>query len=180
MRQTEGLIGSIIRLLGLGLPVPDYSTLSRQAETLHVPRPRPSSSAEPLHLLVDSPVASFIGDGAYDRAGVYRAVANHQPEAAIIVPPRMTAVFSSMAAKEPAQRDRHLQDIAEKGCSGWQRVSGYTRRSRGEATIGRLKQVIGDGLRSRNDQRWTTEVSVAIFFLNRMLKFERSTSVRVV
>jgi hypothetical protein len=26
LRQTEGLIGSIIRLLGLDLPVPDYST----------------------------------------------------------------------------------------------------------------------------------------------------------
>src|SRR4051812_36966299 len=29
LRQTEGLIGSIIHLLGLDLPVPDHSTLSR-------------------------------------------------------------------------------------------------------------------------------------------------------
>jgi hypothetical protein len=29
VRQTEGLIGSIIHLLGLGLLVPDHSTLSR-------------------------------------------------------------------------------------------------------------------------------------------------------
>src|SRR6187455_2180920 len=40
LRQTEGLIGSIIRLLGLDLPVPDHSTLSRRAETLPLPRPR--------------------------------------------------------------------------------------------------------------------------------------------
>src|SRR4051794_5637545 len=31
LRQTEGLIGSIIRLLGLDLAVPDHSTLSRRA-----------------------------------------------------------------------------------------------------------------------------------------------------
>ena len=40
LRQTEGLIGSIIGLLGLALRVPDHSTFSRRAETLEVPRPR--------------------------------------------------------------------------------------------------------------------------------------------
>src|SRR3954462_15938460 len=39
LRQTEGLIGSILHLLGLDLAVPDHSTLSRRAETLEVPRP---------------------------------------------------------------------------------------------------------------------------------------------
>src|SRR3712207_3998459 len=52
LRQTEGLIGSILRLLGLDLAVPDHSTLSRRAETLQVPRLRPGSA--PVHLLVDS------------------------------------------------------------------------------------------------------------------------------
>ena len=39
LRQTEGLIGSVMRLLGLDLAVPDHSTLSRRAETLEVPSP---------------------------------------------------------------------------------------------------------------------------------------------
>ena len=43
-RQTEGLIGSVIRLLGLDLPVPDHTTLSRRAATLEVPRPRSGSA----------------------------------------------------------------------------------------------------------------------------------------
>jgi hypothetical protein len=34
LRQTEGLIGSIVRLLGLDLSIPDHSTLSKRAETL--------------------------------------------------------------------------------------------------------------------------------------------------
>src|SRR3954467_10663709 len=40
LRQTEGLIGSILQLLDLDLAVPDHSTLSRRAETLEVPRPK--------------------------------------------------------------------------------------------------------------------------------------------
>src|SRR4051794_4087975 len=51
LRQTGGLVGSILRLLGLELAVPDHTTLSRRAATLEVPRPR-SGSSGPLHLLV--------------------------------------------------------------------------------------------------------------------------------
>ena len=51
LRQTEGLIGSVLQLLGLDLPVPDHSTLSRRAETLAVPRPKAGS--KPVHLLMD-------------------------------------------------------------------------------------------------------------------------------
>jgi hypothetical protein len=240
LRQTEGLIGSIIRLLGLALSVPDHTTLSRRAETLEVPRPR--SGTEPAHLLVDStglklcgagewlrekhgtrtrrswrklhlgrdadtgqivaatlttndvddgsqvgplldqvagPVASFTGDGAYDQEGVYASVAERYPEAAIIVPPRSTAVPSETTETAPTQRDRHLQLIAEKGRMGWQKASGYNRRARAEATIGRFKRVIGDGLRSRTDERRATEMDVAVQVLNRMLELGRPESVRI-
>src|SRR5207247_7966560 len=63
LRQTEGLIGSIIRLLGLDLAIPDHSTLSRRAETLAVMRP--PSSAEPVHLLVDSTGLKLSGAGEW-------------------------------------------------------------------------------------------------------------------
>src|SRR5215216_5984701 len=59
LRQTEGLIGSLIGLLGLELPVPDHSTLSRRAETLEVPRSQPGT--EPIHLLVDSTGVALCG-----------------------------------------------------------------------------------------------------------------------
>jgi len=54
LRQTEGLIGSVIGLLGLTLAVPDHTTLCRRAETLEVQRPRLRRDGEPMHLLVDS------------------------------------------------------------------------------------------------------------------------------
>jgi hypothetical protein len=78
-RQTEGLIGSVIGLLGLDLAVPDHSTLCRRAETLEVPRPKPRGAgagadaaaggaddgAEPVHLLVDSTGLKLIGAGEW-------------------------------------------------------------------------------------------------------------------
>src|SRR5246500_3442635 len=63
LRQTEGLIGSVIHLLGLDLATPDHSTLSRRAETLAVTRP--PSSAEPVHLLVDSTGLKLSGAGEW-------------------------------------------------------------------------------------------------------------------
>jgi hypothetical protein len=57
-RQAEGLIGSIISLLGLTLRVPDHTTLSRRSATLAVPRLPPTTAANGdarrIHLLVDS------------------------------------------------------------------------------------------------------------------------------
>ncbi len=242
LRQTEGLIGSVIHLLGLTLAVPDHSTLCRRAETLEVPRPRPRRDGEPLHLLVDSTglklcgagewllekhgaktrrswrklhigldadtgqivaaalttkevddgaevgplldqvpglLASFTADGAYDQEGVAVTVAERHPDAAIIVPPRSTAVPSEAAETAPTQRDRHLQSIAEHGRAAWQKASGYTRRARAEAAVGRFKQVIGDALRSRTDRRRATEVGVAVHALNRMLELGRPISVRI-
>jgi hypothetical protein len=244
LRQTEGLIGSIISLLGLTLAVPDHSTLSRRAATLELPqtRSRTSIGAEPMHLLVDStglklcgagewlvekhgtktrrswrklhigmdantgeivaavlttndvddasqvgplldqleaPLASFTGDGAYDQDSIYRTVTDRDPDALVIVPPRATAVLSEAADTRLKQRDQHLRAIADRGRIGWQKSSGYTKRSRVETAIGRYKHVIGDGLRFHKDERRVTEVSVAVHVLNRMSKLGRPISVRI-
>ena len=134
----------------------------------------------PLLDQVAAPLASFTGDGAYDQDRVYASVAERHPGARIIVPPRSTAVPSVAAETAPTQRDQHLQLIAEHGRMGWQKASGYNRRALAEATIGRFKRVIGDGLRSRTDQRQATEMNVAVVVLNRMLKLGRPESVRIV
>ena len=64
LRQTEGLIGSVIGLLGLDLAVPDHSTLSRRAKTLEVP-PLRRAGTGPLHLLVDSTGLKLGGAGEW-------------------------------------------------------------------------------------------------------------------
>ena len=198
-RQAEGLIGSVISLLGLTLRVPDHTTLSRRSATLVVPRPQPDTGAQPRHLLVDSTglklcgagewlvekhgtrtrrtwrklhlgvdaetgrivasaltskeiddgvvvsplldqltgsLSSFTADGAYDQDGVYADVAGRHPDAAVIVPPRRTAVLSDEAATAPTQRDRHLQCIAEKGRMAWQKRPATTAAPRSRRRSG--------------------------------------------
>jgi len=65
LRQAEGLIGSIIGLLGLALAVPDHSILSRRAKTLGVPRPQPRRNGEAVHRLVDSTGLRLCGAGEW-------------------------------------------------------------------------------------------------------------------
>src|SRR4029077_16112384 len=98
--------------------------------------------------------------GAYDRDDVYREVCQRHPDAAVIVPPRSSAVPSATAEIAPTKRDRHMQLIAERGRMGWQRASGYNWRALMEADIGRYKRVIGDALRSRTGGRQMTEVAI--------------------
>jgi hypothetical protein len=133
----------------------------------------------PLLDQVTDPLASFTGDGAYDQDAVYAAVGERHPDAAVIVPPRTTAVPSGAAGTAPTQRDRHLQCITEKGRMAWQQASGYNKPAKAEAAIGRWKQVIGDGLRSRLDERRATEVDIAVHALNRMLELGRPSYVRI-
>jgi hypothetical protein len=64
LRQTEGLIGSVIALLGLNLAVPDHSTLSCRAKTLEVPPLRRAGTGT-LHLLVDSTDLKIGGAGEW-------------------------------------------------------------------------------------------------------------------
>src|SRR3954453_19033324 len=88
------------------------------------------SQVGPLLDQMTTPLASFTADGAYDQEGVAAAIAARHPEAAVIVPPRSTAVPSETAETAPTQRDRHLQCIAEHGRAAWQKASGYNIRAR--------------------------------------------------
>ena len=65
LRQTKGLIGSLLQLLDLDLAVPDHSTLSRRAETLKLPEPRSGLGSGPVHLLVDSTGLKLCGPGEW-------------------------------------------------------------------------------------------------------------------
>ena len=208
-RQAEGLIASIISLLGLALRVPDHTTLSRRSATLTVPRPQPDNAgagdgAQPLHLLVDStglklcgagewlvekhstrtrrawrklhlgvdadtgqivaaaltskevddavqvgslldkvtgPLASVTADGAYDQDGVYADVAERHPDAAVIVPPRRTAVLSDKAATA-RQRSATVTCSASR-----RRAAGPGRKPQATTSAPRSRRRSGDGNR---------------------------------
>lgn len=54
LRQTEGFLRSLAGLLGLGLPIPDHTTLSRRLKKLENLRFRRPVTDDPIHLLIDS------------------------------------------------------------------------------------------------------------------------------
>jgi hypothetical protein len=64
LRQTTGLVESLLKLAGLDWSVPDFSTLSRRQKGLNVAIPyRPSTGA--LHLLIDSTGIKAEGEGEW-------------------------------------------------------------------------------------------------------------------
>ena len=64
LRQTTGLVASLLALAGLNWAVPDFSTLSRRQKGLNVTIPyRPSTGA--LHLLIDSTGSKAEGEGEW-------------------------------------------------------------------------------------------------------------------
>src|SRR3984885_9325244 len=64
LRQTEGLMTSVLTLMGLTISAPDHSTVSRRAETLPVIQPA-SVPPGPLHVLIDSTGLQVYGAGQW-------------------------------------------------------------------------------------------------------------------
>ena len=125
---------------------------------------------------IDGEVASLTADGAYDGEAVYDAVAKRHPEAAVVIPPRATAV----PGETTTQRDRHLAAIAKHGRIGWQRSSGYNRRSLAETAMYRYKTIIGRRLHARILSNQRTEAKIGCNVLNRMTWLGMPVSVRIV
>jgi DDE family transposase len=135
----------------------------------------------PLLEQIPPPLISVIADGAYDGGPVYRAIAERQPSSppAVIIPPRVTAVFRPTTGTAPSLRDQHIQTIQEKGRRGWERAVGYGRRSLVETAMFRYKTLIGPTLRARTLPAQKTEARVACSAMNRMTQLGRPLSQRV-
>jgi hypothetical protein len=242
LRQSAGLIGSIMKILEIDLAVPDHTTLRLRACRLPVCNMARIGTGE-LHLIIDSTglklsgagegpfekhgttkrhakrklhigidagngeivafdltgkdvdyashvptlldqltqaPASLSADGGYDRAATYDAILAQNPSARFIVPPCKGAVLGPRATTSPTQRDLHVVAVDEHGRLNWQKASGYNKRSKVGAAIGRYKRVIGDTLRSRQGTRRTTEVTIAVKDLNRMNELGRPNFVRMI
>lgn len=64
LRQTQGLIASLIQLMGLSLPTPHYTTVSRRSATVDVDL-ETRARTEPLHVVVDSTGLKIFGEGEW-------------------------------------------------------------------------------------------------------------------
>src|SRR3954470_14498611 len=65
-RQTEGLLRSIVTLLGVSLAIPDHTTFSRRSASLSLPTSLTPSS-EPVHVVLDSTGLKVYGAGEWQR-----------------------------------------------------------------------------------------------------------------
>ncbi len=64
LRQTEGFVASLIRLMELDLMTPDHTTLSRRNRHVEVPRLGKVHQG-PIHLVIDSTGLKMLGDGEW-------------------------------------------------------------------------------------------------------------------
>jgi len=65
LRQAEAFAGSVLRLLGLDLFIPDHTTLSRRSRKFSGARPHTVSHG-PVHLVIDSTGLKLFGQGEWN------------------------------------------------------------------------------------------------------------------
>lgn len=226
LRATEGLVSSLLGLLGADLPAPDYSTLCRRARSLGV-RLAAAARRPPRHLVVDSTglkvygegewkvrlhgydkrrtwrklrlaighrsqhvvatslsdegvldrravpgllgqvegrVGEVLGDGAYDYAVCYEAIAGRGARA--VAPPKARARLWGEPHSE--SRDESVRVMRRLGLKGWKQKARYHRRSLVETAMMRVKTLFSDKLKSRTLDRQEVEARIRCAALNRM------------
>lgn len=130
---------------------------------------------------IEGPVTGVGGDGAYDQAPVYQAVAAQAPQAQILIPPRRDAKIQQHGNTQapPQPRDENLRYIRQHGRKKWKRDTGYHRRSLVETAIFRLKMRFGDQLTARRLDTQATQVGIRCRLLNQMTQLGMPESYKV-
>ena len=133
LRQSEGLIGSIMKMLEIDLPVPDHTTLSRRGCGLPVCKPARIGTGE-LHLIVDSTGLKLRGAGEwlFEKHGTTKRRAWHKLHIGIdagngeIVAFDLTDKDVDDASHVPTLLDQLTQDPASFMADGaYDRVATY-------------------------------------------------------
>ncbi|NCS68193.1 IS5 family transposase [Candidatus Peregrinibacteria bacterium] len=232
LRQTEGLLEDIFKLMSLKLLVPDYSTVSRRASRLKIillkkaakkgekkivvidasglkvygegewkvkmhgqskrrtwrkihlgigPDGEIRAAKLTLNNVADCEVApdllnqiegkinTVAGDGGYDKETVYQTLKGRRVRN-VLIPPQENAKIKlhGNLKCEPHRRDENLRQIRKIGRKRWKEKSGYHVRSLIEATMFRLKTIIGGKLNARKMENQITESLISCNILNKM------------
>ena len=198
LRQTVGLVESLIQMAGLDWPVPDYSTLCRRQARIAVQVPY-RTSGQPLNLLVDSTGIKFRGDGewqarkhgpsrrqwrkvhialdagnadgAYDTRRCHGAIIDRGADA--VIPIRRNGRAWKEDCPAATARNEILRATRRLGRTLWKTWSGYHVRSRVEARMNCLK-LFGERIMSRDPDRQTAEIQIRIAIMNRFSALGRA------
>lgn len=154
--------GEVLAAVGSGPERADKEVLEELLEQVQVPLDQ---------------VIQVSGDGGYDAAQCYEAIAKWGARATI--PPRRNARLHHaekdnrwQARNENLRRIRELQGRRRKdpewGRKQWKQESGYHRRSLAETAMMRLKTIFGQRLGARNEASQDNELLLRCHALNRM------------
>jgi hypothetical protein len=141
LRQTEGLIGSVIALLGPALTVPHHSTMCRGSKTLAL-LPLRRSGTGPLHLLVDSTGFKLGGAGErlIEKHGTSRRRSWRKSHIGI------DAGSGEIVAVELTEKDTRTTSVSYKQLT----------RENNQSTQPPRCDTLADGARAFDQTRWTT------------------------
>ena len=96
-----------------------------------------------------------------------------------IIPPVEGAVHWPASQAGAPERNEAIEHISQSSRPGWEKQSGYSRRSLVENLMYRFKTLTGDKLWARNVKVQDAEVAVRVGIINRMLMLARPKSVRI-
>lgn len=124
-RALEGFGRSLMSLMGLDIPIPDHSHMSRRAKTLEVQIPR-KERTEPMHVVVDSTGLKVFGEGEWK-------VRQHG------IGKRRTGLKVHLAV------DAHAKDVVGVEVTSVEWADGEVFRDLVEQVEGTIEQIDGDG-----------------------------------
>jgi hypothetical protein len=172
LRQTTGMVASLLKLADLGWAVPDYTTLCRRQKTLAVQIPYRRADG-PLNLPVDSTGITFSGDGEWQarKHGVqgrrqWRKAHLAMDTATAIIPIRKNGRPWKKDCPAAIARNETLRATRPYGRAFWKRWTGYHVRSRIEAKMRCLK-ASGERIAARDPDRQTAEIQIRVALMNR-------------
>jgi hypothetical protein len=130
---------------------------------------------------LEDELASFSGDGAYDKETVYEAADEHSPDrhTRVVIPPQKGALLRPETETVMRDRNRHIRSVNRIGRREWHLRSGYTKRSRIENVVYRYKAIIGRKMKARTLAGQRVEARIGCRILNRTAALGMPESYRV-
>ena len=130
-----------------------------------------AATAERMLRKLDDKITQVIGDGAYDSKALRKIV--HELGADLISPPPKNASYKSASKGWQRKRDADIATIQALGGDStakmlWKKLVRYHRRSLVETLMYRLKQILGEKLKSRCSANQAIEAHCKCVILNKM------------
>lgn len=164
LRQTTGVVASLLEMADPDWTVPDYTTLCRRQKTLAVQIPEGEE------------IGTVTADGAYATRRCHTAILDRQ--ATPIIPIRKNGRPWKEDCPAAVARNETLRATRHYGRAFWKRWTGYHARSRIEAKTRRLK-AFGERIAASHPDSQTAEIQIRVALMNRFSALGTAEIVRV-